>query len=147
MADKSFDQKLNPEFDSTAMNPPLLEWLKKTTCLQKMCGIKRLEHILSPHVNSKAFAVYKQLSEEEKSDVAEIKQSTINCFFNRQIHGLQTVYGLSFIIRRVSMFILQTYKSLLCCLEKYWNMVWDVLFVVGLLNHVKQRLQALSQID
>lgn len=76
MADR-FDLKLIPEFDGS---DPVLSWVEKVELHCQLSGVKNVERVIPLRLTGGAFAVYQQLSAEEKCDYSSIKAALYRAF-------------------------------------------------------------------
>ena len=58
-----FDLKLIPEFNGST---PVLDWVEKVELHCLLSGVKSIEHVIPLRLSGGAFAVYQQVSAEEK---------------------------------------------------------------------------------
>ena len=72
-----FDLKLIPEFDGSTS---VLDWVQKVELHCLLSGVKSIEHVITLHLSSGAFAVYQQLSAEEKQNYERIKAALYKAF-------------------------------------------------------------------
>ena len=72
-----FDLKLIPEFDGST---PVLDWVEKVELHCLLSGVKSIEHVIPLHLSGGAFAVYQQLSAEEKQTYERIKAALYKAF-------------------------------------------------------------------
>ena len=77
MAD--MDLRLIPEFDG-GPSAPVSEWLEKLELVCRLRGITKLQEVIPLRLTGGAFAVYQQLSEIDKADVAKIKRALLSAF-------------------------------------------------------------------
>ena len=74
-----FDICLIPEFDGSATEPSVIEWVEKAKRICKLCKIKEPATVIPLRSTGGAYIVYQQLGDEPDWD--EIK------------HSLYTVFG------------------------------------------------------
>ena len=72
-----FDLKLIPEFDGST---PVLDWVEKVELHCLLSGVKSIEHVIPLRLSGGAFAVYQQLSAEEKQNYERIKAALYKTF-------------------------------------------------------------------
>ena len=72
-----FDLKLIPEFNGST---PVLDWVEKVELHCLLSGVKSIEHVIPLHLSGGAFAVYQQLSAEEKQSYERIKAALYKAF-------------------------------------------------------------------
>ena len=72
-----FDLKLIPEFDGSI---PVLVWVEKVELHCLLSGVKSIEHVIPLRLSGGAFAVYQQLSAEEKQNYERIKAALYKAF-------------------------------------------------------------------
>ena len=72
-----FDLKLIPEFNGST---PVLDWVEKVELHCLLSGIKSIEHVIPLRLSGRAFAVYQQLSAEEKQSYVRIKAALYKAF-------------------------------------------------------------------
>uniref|UniRef100_A0A5S6QT68 CCHC-type domain-containing protein n=1 Tax=Trichuris muris TaxID=70415 RepID=A0A5S6QT68_TRIMR len=74
---KMFDLKLIPEFDGSQ---PVSEWIEKFELVCELCGVTDLASVLPLRLTGGAFAVYQQLSQDDRKKVEKIKEVLLNAF-------------------------------------------------------------------
>lgn len=67
-----FDIKLIPEF--------VVEWIEKAQMVCDLCGVKQVEWVLTLQFTGVAFALYLQLSQEDKMDATRNKKALCTDF-------------------------------------------------------------------
>ena len=72
-----FNLKLIPEFNGST---PVLDWVEKVELHCLLSGVKSIEHVIPLRLSSRAFAVYQQLSAEEKQSYERIKAALYKAF-------------------------------------------------------------------
>ena len=72
-----FDLKLIPEFNGST---PVLDWVEKVELHCLLSGVKSIEHVIPLRLSGGAFAVYQQLSAEEKQSYERIKAALYKAF-------------------------------------------------------------------
>ena len=72
-----FDLKLIPEFNGST---PVLDWVEKVELHCLLSGVKSIEHVIPLRLSGGAFAVYQQLSVEEKQSYEKIKAALYKAF-------------------------------------------------------------------
>lgn len=72
-----FDLKLIPEFDGS---DSVLNWVEKVELHCYLSGVKNIERVIPLRLTGGAFAVYQQLSAEEKCDYESIKAALYKAF-------------------------------------------------------------------
>ena len=72
-----FDLKLIPEFNGST---PVLDWVEKVELHCLLSGVKSIEHVIPLRPSDGAFAVYQQLSAEEKQSYERIKAARYKAF-------------------------------------------------------------------
>ena len=72
-----FDLKLIPEFNGST---PVLDWVEKVELHCLLSGVKSIEHVIPLRLSGGAFAVYQQLSAEEKQSYERIKAALYRAF-------------------------------------------------------------------
>ena len=72
-----FDLKLIPEFNGLTS---VLDWVEKVELHCLLSGVKSMEHVIPQRLSSGAFAVYQQLSAEEKQSYERIKVALYRAF-------------------------------------------------------------------
>ena len=142
--DSRFDLKIIPEFDGTGA---VVEWIDRVQLVCDLSGVKRLENIIPLRLTGGAFAVYQQLTKEEKSDAARIKGALLTAFADdkftayekfetRFLRPGETVDVYLADLRRLSVLFGGIPDHVLVCV-----------FVRGLPNPVKRLLQSSSRVD
>ena len=132
-----FDLKLIPEFNGST---PVLDWVEKVELHCLLSGIKSIEHVIPLCLSGGAFAVYQQLSAEEKQSYERIKAALYKAFAweqfeARALHPSETV---------------DAYLAELMKLTVFGGLPKRALaykFRAGLPTGAKQLLQASSSID
>ena len=71
--------RLIPEFDG-GPSQPVAEWLDKVELISELRGLKNLHSIVPLRLTGGAFAVYQQLSTEERNSYDSLKQALISAF-------------------------------------------------------------------
>ena len=72
-----FDLKLIPEFNGSTL---VLDWVEKVELHCLLSGVKSIEHVIPLRLSGGAFAVYQQLSVEEKQSYERIKAALYRAF-------------------------------------------------------------------
>ena len=139
-----FDLKLIPEFNGLT---PVLDWVETVELHCLLSGVKSIEHVIPLRLSSGAFAVYQQLSAEEKQSYERIKAAPYKAiaidpataweqFEARALHPGETV--------DVYLAELTKLTVLFGGLPK-WALAYK--FLAGLPTGAKQLLRASSNID
>jgi hypothetical protein len=71
--------RLIPEFNGEGQQS-VVEWLERVELICSLRGLAKLENVIPLRLAGGAFAVYQQLSKEQKADVEEIKKALIRAF-------------------------------------------------------------------
>ena len=77
MEGKMFDVWLILEFSGAATDMPIVEWVENVELVCELCAMKNIERILPLRLRRGVFAIYKQLSAQQKVDAEQIKQVLI----------------------------------------------------------------------
>ena len=80
MEGKIFDVRLIPEFSGAATDMPIVEWVENVELVCELFAMKNVECVLPLRLQGGAFAVYRQLSAEQKADAEQIKQALITAY-------------------------------------------------------------------
>ena len=72
------DLRLVPEFDGSTQ--PVSEWLEKLEIVCELLGVTDLHRIVPLRLTEGAFAVFQQLTPEQKQNYAEIKKALTSAF-------------------------------------------------------------------
>uniref|UniRef100_A0A5S6QCV4 CCHC-type domain-containing protein n=1 Tax=Trichuris muris TaxID=70415 RepID=A0A5S6QCV4_TRIMR len=140
-----FDVKLIPEFDGSSQ--PVLEWLEKLELVCKLCGVADIGSVLPLRLSAVAFAIYQQLSDEDRRDVKKVKEALLAAFAldrfiaYKQFMARKLNFGESpdvFLadLRRLATLAGGISDGFLCCA-----------FVAGLPEHVQDELRAGVRMD
>ncbi|KFD58147.1 hypothetical protein M513_00910 [Trichuris suis] len=78
-SDKSLDLRLIPEYDGTAKQS-VSEWLEKVELVLKLRGIANIADVVPLRLTGSAFAVCRQLTDEEKKSAEEAKRALLAAF-------------------------------------------------------------------
>lgn len=76
----NFDPKLIPLFDGSDSDLCVQEWIEKVELICRLSGVQRIECVLPMRLSGGAYAVYQQLSEDERRDFACIKSALFTAF-------------------------------------------------------------------
>ncbi|CDW60521.1 hypothetical protein TTRE_0000890801, partial [Trichuris trichiura] len=77
--DKSLDLRLIPEYDGTAKQS-IAEWLEKVELVCKLRGIDNIAEVIPLRLTDGAFAVYLQLSDDERKSPPRLKDALLAAF-------------------------------------------------------------------
>ena len=80
MTGKVFNIWLIPEFSGAVMDMPVVEWLEHVEMVCELCAMDRVEHVLPLQLQGCALAVYRQLSQEQRTDPEEIKRALMTAY-------------------------------------------------------------------
>ena len=80
MEGKIFDVRLIPEFSGAVTDMPIVEWVENVELVCELFAMKNVECVLPLRLQGGAFAVYRQLSAEQKADAEQIKQALITAY-------------------------------------------------------------------
>ena len=135
------------EFDSSASEPSVVEWMEKAELVCKMCQVKHIELAIPLRLMGGAFIVFQQLKEEDKRDFDQIKDAlhttfatdgfmTFDQFVKRRLHHGESVDVYLAVLRRLSvLFGGISDQGLVCALVR------------GLLKRVKSLLHVSTRMD
>uniref|UniRef100_A0A5S6Q120 CCHC-type domain-containing protein n=1 Tax=Trichuris muris TaxID=70415 RepID=A0A5S6Q120_TRIMR len=144
-AGRVFDVKLIPEFDGSSQ--PVVEWLEKLELVCKLSGVVDIGSVLPLLLSAGAFAVCKQLSDEDRRDVKKVKKALLAAFAldrfiaYKQFMARKLDFGESpdvFLadLRRLATLAGGISDGFLCCA-----------FVAGLPKHIQDVLRAGVRMD
>ena len=68
------------EFSGAATDMPSVKWVENMEFVCELCTMKNVERILPLRLRGGAFAIYRQLSVEQKADAEQIKQALITAY-------------------------------------------------------------------
>jgi hypothetical protein len=138
--------RLIPEFDGSA-GTPIAEWLEKVELVCSLRGVTGLHNIIPLRLTGGAFAVYQQLSAEEKKDAAHVMEALTVAFGTDAFSAYET-----FAARRIEPG--ETVDVFLAALKKLAksfggvpNKTLSCAFVAGLPDSVRHTLRAASRME
>ena len=148
MTGKAFDIRLIPGFSGTVMDRPVVEWLEHVEMVCELCAMERVEHVLPLRLQSGALAVYRQLSQEQRTDPEEIKRALMTAYVMDAFNAFDEFTAL-----RLQQNV--TVDEFLAYLHRLTRLVGEPLpehwmicaFVSGLLQNVRQLLRASSRMQ
>ena len=142
--DGKFDVRLIPEFDGTAS---VVEWVEKVELICGLCGVKRIEQVIPIRLAGGAFAVYQQLSQEERADVTRIKGALYKAFGTDPCLAYEKFTARSLHPGETVDVYLAALKKLATLFGGLPERALTYAFLAGLPARVKQLLRASSPID
>lgn len=125
----------------------VVEWLEKAALVCELRGISRPETVIPLRLTGGAFAVYQQLSPDDKKDFGKIKQALLTAFAADSFSAYE-----QFIARRlqpgetVDVFLAEL-RKLATPLGGLPDKVLSCAFVAGLPDAVRQLLRASCRMD
>lgn len=78
-----FDLKLIPEFNGSASDLAVVEWMEKLELVCRLCGVKSLEHVIFLRLMNRTFTVYQQLDDKARCNIDQIKTALVIVFATR----------------------------------------------------------------
>ena len=80
ITDRMFGNQLIPVFGGAATDKPVIQWIHHVEMICDLCKRTGVELILPLRLQSSTFAMYQQLSKEEKGNLPHIKQVLIAAY-------------------------------------------------------------------
>lgn len=146
MEGNQFDLKLIPDFDGSTTQS-VVEWLEKLTLVCRLRGVKDVASVIPLRLTGGAFAVYLQMSEDDRKSTEKIKEVLLAAFaqdsfmayeqfVDRKLHtGESPDVYLADLRHLASLFGGVSDQALACA------------FVTGLPDDVRQLLRAGSRME
>ena len=127
---------------------PIVEWIKNVELVCELCTMDKVERILPLYLWGGALAVYRRLSKEQKAEAAQIKQALITAYTTDKFNAFNQLVS-----QRLHPG--ETVEEFLADLHQLARLIGELLpdqwmtcaFMLGLPQHVRQRLRASSQMD
>ena len=94
------------------------EWIEKAELICQLSGVQCIECIVPMHLSDGAYAVYQQLSEDERREFACIKSALYRVFALDSVSTWKEFMAESFVREKLLMFIWPNYRDSLSCLEE-----------------------------
>ena len=148
MDGKAFDVQLIPEFCSTIIDIPIVEWIENVELVCELCTIDKVKCILLLQQRGSALAVYRRLSKEQRTNTEQIKQTLITAYATEKFNAFD-----QFVVQHLHSG--ENVDDFLADLHRLVRFVGETLpdrwmthaFVSGLPQHVRLLLRALSHMD
>ena len=148
MADRLFDVRLIPEYSGAATDLPIVEWLEQVELMCELCNMDRVECVVPLRLRGGAMAVYRQLSKEQRADMAQLKRALMTAFAMDAYVAFD-----QFVTRRlrpgetVDVFLAELQRLALLVGEPPPDRWIACAFVSGLPPRVRQLLRSTSRMD
>ena len=140
------DVRLIPEFDGSGLTP-VGEWWEKAELVCKLRGIKQLEKIIPLRLTGGAFAVYQQLSDENKASEARLKEALLAAFAQDSFLAYEQFIGRKLRHGEAADVYLADLRRLASLFGGVSDTALACAFVAGLPDSVRQILRAGSRME